>query len=244
MATVQDVIQDALEMIAVYAPGEPMNAADSARGLSVLNDMQDSWSNENLICFAIVEQQLTFVPGQRSYTIGTSGGADVALTRPITLRKQPGSAYVLDNNGNIYGMDVITQAQWNMRGSRNTNSNFPDVIFYDPQFPLGVLNFDPIPNIGYVAKFDSMLQLSDFATLTTAIQLPPGYKAAIGANLALWLADYYPSAIVTPSLRNKAAETKRVIKISNRRLDTAVYDPEITARAPGVYNIYTDSYRR
>lgn len=244
MPTAQDVIQDAYEMLQVYAPGQPMNAADSFRGLAVMNDMLDSWSNENLACFAIVEQTCTFTPGKRSYTIGTTGGADVPLTRPIRLREGPGAAYVQDFNQNIYGMDVITQFQWNMRGSRNTNSNFPDVLFYNPQFPLGILNFDPIPNIGYTAYFDSMLQLSDFAGLTTAFNLPPGYKLAVTTNLAIRLKKYFNEAVVSQDLKNEAAESKRVIKISNRRLDVAVFDPEITARAPGVYNIYTDSYRR
>lgn len=242
--TAQDVIQDAYEMIQVYAPGQPMNAADSSRGLSVLNDMLDSWSNENLACFAIVQQELTYTPGKRDYTIGLSGGADVPLTRPINIRSGPGCAYTLDNNENIFGMDVITRTQWNMRGSRNTNSNFPDVLFYDSQFPLGILRFDPKPNIGYTAKWDSFLQISDFAGLTTPFSLPPGYKLAVTTNLAIRLQKYFSGAVTSQDLKNEAAESKRVVKVSNRRMDVAVFDPELTARAPGVYNIYVDGYRR
>lgn len=244
METAEGCIQESLEMLGVYAPGETMTAADSSRGLTVLNDMLDSWSNESLSCFAVAQQSLTLVPGQPSYTIGTSGGANVPLTRPIRLRSGPGAAYIQDNNQNIYGVDVITQAQWNLRGSRNTNSNFPDVLFYDPQFPLGILNFDPIPNIGYTAYFDSFLQLSDFATLTTQVSLPPGYVLAIKANLAVALQPYFATSQLSPIVVARAADSKANIKRSNIRLDPSVYDPEITARAPGIYNIYTDSYRR
>lgn len=244
MTTAQDIIQDAYEKIGVYAPGQTVNAADGARGLSSLNDMMDSWSNENLACFAIVEQSLTFVVGKASYTIGTTGGADVPLTRPIRLIEGLGAAYAMDTNQNQYQMDVITRAEWNQRGSRNTNSNFPSVLFYDNQFPLGVLNFDPIPNIGYQAFWDSYLQLSDFAGLTTTFSLPPGYKLAISSNLALALKMYFTEAVASQDLKNQAAESKRVVKISNRRLNKASYDAEVLSRAPGTWDIYTSSYRR
>lgn len=244
MATAQDLIQDAFEKINVYAPGETINAADSSRGLSVLNDMLDSWSNESLSCYAITEQTLTYVPGQFAYTIGTSGGANVPLTRPIRLIANAGSAYTLDSNQNQYPMDVITREQWNQRGSRNTNSNFPDVLFYDPQFPLGILNFDPIPNIGYTAFWDSYLQLSDFAGLTTAVSLPPGYRLAIVDNLGIALSIYYADGKVPPPLVASARESKANVKRSNSRFNVSGVDPELQARAPGIYNIQNDSYRR
>lgn len=242
MATAQDIIQDAFEKLGLYAPGETINAADGARGLTVLNDMMDSWSNESLTCFAIKEQHVTFTPGVFSYTIGPGGA--VNDTRPLRLIDTPGSCYILDTNGNQYGVDVITQAQWNMRGSRNTNSNFPDVLFYDPQFPLGVLNFDPIPNIGYTAYFDSYLQLSDFTGLTSQIILPPGYKRSITFNLCIDLKPYYSTAVLDPDVREQAAISKADIKRTNLRPNTAVFDPEILSRAPGIYNIYNDGYRR
>lgn len=242
MATALDLIQDALEMLGEYAPGEPITAADAARGLSVMNDMLDSWSNESLTCFAILEQSLVFTPGLFSYTIGPGGA--VNGTRPISLISGPGSCYILDSNGNQYGVDVITREAWNSRGSRNTNSNFPDVVFYDPQFPLGILNFDPIPNIGYTAYFDSYLQVSDFASLTTPLTLPPGYKLAVTSNLAVMLKPYFKASQIDPLVMQNAVNSKATIKRANIRQNTARYDPEILARAPGIYNIYVDGYRR
>lgn len=242
MATALDLIQDALEKLGEYAPGEPITAADAARGLTVMNDMLDSWSNESLTCFAILEQSVVFTPGVFQYTIGPGGM--VNGTRPISLISSPGSCYILDENGNQYGVDVITQSMWNSRGSRNTNSNFPDVVFYDPQFPLGILNFDPIPNIGYTAYFDSYLQISEFAVLTTPLRLPPGYKLAVTSNLAVSLKPYFKSAQIDPLIMKEAMDSKAAIKRANIRQNIVRYDPEIMARAPGTYNIYTDSYRR
>ena len=211
MTTAQDIIKDALEKLGVYAPGETMSNADAQRGLHVMNDMLDSWSNESLSCISVTEQSVTFTPGVSKYTIGPSGA--VVGARPINLVTGPGCAYVLDFSGNQYQMDVVPRADWNLRGSRNTNSNFPDTLFYDPTFPNGTLNFDPIPNIGYTAYFDSLLQLSDYASLTTTFSLPPGYKLAVTTNLALMLKPYFASAQIDPLLVQQAAESKANVKI-------------------------------
>jgi hypothetical protein len=238
------LIADALQKLGVYAPGEALNAADYATGLSVMNQMLDGWSNQSLTCYAIKEQTLTYVPGQFQYSIGPGGF--VNDTRPLRIIAVSGSCYTLDSNGNQYGIDVITQDQWNMRGSRNTNSNFPDVLFYDPQEPLGFLNFDPIPNIGYQVFFDSYLQLSELASLTSTITLPPGYQLAIASNLAVKLKPYYIAAGVQidPLVMKEAMDSLADVKRTNIRLRTAKFDPEILSRAPGIYNIYTDGYRR
>lgn len=240
--TIRDVIQEAFEQNGTYAPGEPMGAADALRGLSVLNQMMDSWSNENLTCFAILEQICTLVPGKYAYTIGPGG--DVNGTRPLSLITTSGSAYILDPYGNQYPVEVITQARWNQRGSRNTNSNFPDVIFYDPQYPLGILNFDPIPNISYDAHFDSYLQISQFADIDTNLVLPPGYQLAIRSNLTVKLHTFYPNGPLDPGVIAEAAESKATVKRTNIRLNVAAYDPELVARSKGRYSIFTDTNRR
>ena len=239
MTTAQDVIKDALEKLGVYAANETMTGADAARGLNVLNDMLDSWSNESLTCLSVTEQHVKFTPGIFSYTIGPTGA--VVGPRPLSLVTGPGCAYILDTNGNQFQIDVIPRSSWNLRGTRNTNSNFPDVLFYDPTFPNGTLNFDPIPNIAYTAYFDSYLQLSDYATLTTAFSLPPGYKLAIATNLALLLKPYFASAQVDPLLVQQAAESKANVKRTNIREITMRVDPEITAKGGRGYNIYSDS---
>ena len=248
MTTASDIIQEALESIGAYGSGETMTSADASRGLTILNNMLDEWSNNSLTTYAINEQSVTFTPGDFQYTIGPDPSADVVGPRPLRIIATPGSAYVLDFNGNQYGMDVITQAEWNMRGSRNTDSNFPDVLFYDPQFPLGILNFDPMPNIGYTAYFDSYIQFSEFGGLTGTLSLPPGYEIAIKRNVALEFLPFWGTGGLDQRamdrLERSAARTLASVKRTNIRLKTSNFDPEILSKAPGIYNIYNDSYRR
>ena len=230
----------------VYAPGEPVSSADMTQAFTRLNDMLDSWSNESLTCYAILEQTGTLIPGQYQYTIGTSAGANFSMTRPIRLIKTPGSVYVVDSSGNRYTLQVVERDQWNLIGNiANVTSDFPNVIFYDPQYPLGIINVFPIPNIGWQMYWDSYLQLTDFASLTTQLSLPPGYAKALKDNLALELWPYFKQDNSVPSalLVSTARISKGNVKRSNYRLNTALYDPEIIRTGQGSYNIYSDSPR-
>lgn len=238
MATAQDIIQDAFQRIGVYAAGEPITTADANRGLQVLNDMLDSWSNEQLFCYANLEQTITLVPGQSQYTMGPGGnGANV---RPLSLRYGPGAAYVTDQNGDIYYVEVITQDVYNQIGYRLSTSNIPDTIFYNPQYPLGVITVFPVPSIGYSLSFDSFLQISDFAALSTAFGLPQGYRRAMVLSLGLELWPEYKAEGLEPTqlLLRAERDAKRAIKITNSKPITAVFDPAIVSRAQTSYNIY------
>jgi hypothetical protein len=207
--------------------------------------MLDSWSTENMTCFATLEQQITLRPGVAQYTIGPGGTIDTSTTgqRPIKLIGGPGSAYVQDNNGNNYPVSVVDRAQWNQIGNRIvTNSNFPDTLFYDPQFPTAFVNVFPVPNQAYVMYFDSYSQLLRFPSIDMDINLPPGYAKALQHNLAIELGPIYPTATLAKTTSDLARVAKANIKRANGDVMLASFDPELTPNAPGSYNIYLDAY--
>lgn len=244
MTVASDLITDALQKIGVYAAGEPLSAADSALGLRLLNRMLDSWSNESLTCYAILEQSHALTVNQYQYTIGTGGNFN--MTRPIRIIGSPGSVYLLDTNGNRYNLEVVPRDKWNLIGNiTQVTSNIPNTLFYDPQFPLGVINVYPIPNIAWTLYWDSYQQFTDFAAIGTTVSLPPGYEKAIVDNLAVeywpyWKAD---QAQVNPTILRDATISKGNVKRVNIRDNIARYDPEIVARGISTYNIYTDGGR-
>jgi hypothetical protein len=86
----------------------------------------------------------------------------------------------------------------------------------------------------------SYAQLGDFATVSSAFSLPPGYKRAITTNLCLSLKPYFASAQIDPLIIKEASETKASVKRNNMRTQVAVFDPELVSRGNAVYNIYTD----
>lgn len=239
MTTALDIITDALVKIRVYSEGESIADVDAERCLTVANDMLDSWSNESLTCFAILEQSTTLQVGISAYTIGVGGMLN--MTRPLRLIGGPGMAYILDPSGNKYPVNVVPQDQWNLIGNiAQVNSNVPDTLFYDPQFPLGILNFFPTPNIGWQAFWDSYLQLTDLAVLSSSVSLPPGYVKALKDCLAVEIWPYFKDGEVSPSIAQFAAQSKGNIKRTNIRENVALYDPEIVSRAQGSYNIFSD----
>jgi hypothetical protein len=238
MTTAADIIQDSLELLRVYAPGETVAQADFARGLSVLNDMIDVWSNQSLACFDWITQTFTMVPNQYQYTVGPGGFIDG--TRPLRVSDAPGAAYLLDAELNRYLMDVVDQLTWNIQTTAVANSDLPDILFYDPQFPLGVINIWPTPSSSWTCSFLSYAQLGDFSNLQSAFSLPQGYKRAITTNLCLSLKPYFKDATIDPLIIREASETIAAVKRNNMRSQRAVFDPELISRGNAVYNIYTD----
>ena len=242
MATVLDFLTDTLEMLQVYAPGDIVSDADAERMLVILNDMMDDWSNQSLATYEVLEQSFTLVPGKQSYTIGTSGGADLNMTRPLRILMGPGTAYVQDMNGNNYPMDVVPRDKWNLYGNRSIQiqSNFPDTMFYDPQWPLGVISVLPVPTLAYTCFFDSYLQFIDSASLVATVSLPPGYSRAIKTNLAVAAKPYFNTAQIDPLIVIEADKRLGNIKRTNMRENVAVMEPELVSRSQISYNPFSD----
>ena len=241
MTTAKDVIQDSLELLGVYGPGDTISDADAERSLSTLNDMLDIWSNESLACFDWITQTFTMIPNKFQYTIGPASlHPDIVGQRPLRVSDAPGASYLLDTNLNRYLMDTVDQLTWNIQTTAVANSDLPNILFYDPQFPLGVINIWPTPSSSWTCSFLSYLQLGDFSSLTASFNLPPGYKRAITTNLCLSLKPYFASSQIDPLIIKEASETKASIKRNNMRTQVAVFDPELVSRGNAVYNIYTD----
>lgn len=246
MGTVRDLAQASLEEIGVYAPGESINDADAERVLDQLIKMMDSWSGETLACFAILEQSKALTVGKSAYTIGTSGSPDINATRPLKIIDGPGRAYVVDGNTVKYYVDVVERDVWNMKTQQgNQTSQIPSILFYDPQYPLGIINIYPVPSsAGYTLYWDTYQQLNAGAILTldSAISFPPGYEAGIQHNLAVWCGPFFKNALVSQDVKDLASSTKRIIKRVNKRLMVAQFDRAITAKGSSTYNVYTDNY--
>src|ERR1043166_5565414 len=127
MTTASDIITRAARAIGYKGLGEALSAAEAADGLSIFNALLDSWSSsETLMAYVSVQQSFSLVIGQQTYTIGTSGGADIAQTRPQDIIQ----AFVRDSNSLDYPMSIIPQDVWNNIGQKNITSQIPTTLFY------------------------------------------------------------------------------------------------------------------
>jgi len=240
MTVFNDIASDAMLRLGVYAPGETISAADINQAFVTYNDMVDYLSNQNLACYANTEQSFVLVPGDNQYTIGPSG--QIMQARPLEILNNPGAVRIIDGNGTVYPVRVIDQFEWNrislgtIAGSNNVTSNFPDVLFYDPQMPNGIINLWPTPSSAYSIYFDSRLPIAEAAALNSAVSLPPGYNLMLKTNLAVWLLDYF-GAGVDPATQQRimaaARKTLAEVKIKNTKVPVMTFD--LKGRRANIY---------
>lgn len=243
MTTVAQVLTRAAQSIRYLGRGEVLSAQDSTDALNAFNAMLDSWSNENLWSYVVLERSFTLTINKASYTIGNTGSPDINVTRPLDIVQ----AYVQDTGSNNFLMNIRTRDWWNQIGNRGSTitSQIPTDLFYDPQFPLGVINIFPTPLLAYTIFYDSTQQQVDYSLLTTTLSMPEGYERAYVLNLAIELVSAgFPSMLSETAMATlvaNAREAKAAVKRTNIKDVIANYDGYIVSKSYATYNIYRDS---
>lgn len=239
MATGIQLITRSMQALGILGRTEVPSAGEANDALTAFNAMLDSWSSgEDLMSFVVLERSFPLVVGTASYTIGTGGVINV--TRPNDIKQ----AYIRDSIGNNFLMTILPRDQWNQIGNRSSlmTSQIPDTMFYDPQYPLGVINIFPTPLLNYTCYFDSTQDQVDFSSLTQALSMPPGYERAMVLNLALELMSAgFPCLLDEKALArliNNASDSKANVKRTNIKEVVAEYDDAIVGHSYATYNIY------
>ena len=242
MTTASDMITRAARTLGYLGRTEVLSAADANDGLLALNAMLGSWSNEFLLSYATNQRSFTLTPGTQTYTIGSGG--TINSTRPFDIT----GAFVRDSNNNDYGMAVIPIAQWDAIGLKTITSQIPDTLYYDSQYPLGIINIFPVPLLAYTVFFDSTIDQALFTALTTDLAMPVGYERAYILNLALeMMVAGFPCLLDERGLSiltMQAAEAKGNIKRANIKEMIAEYDEAIVSRSDATFNIYSGGWPR
>lgn len=205
MATANDIVADALADIGAVDPLEALTAAEASHGLRVLNELLESWSNEALAVYQILQENFATVAGTASYTIGS--GATWNTPRPLRVE----SAFIRES-GSDYPIDVRNREEYDTITTKTTRYR-PEYLYYDLGVANGTVYLYGVPDAVYTVFLNSLKQLQSFADLTTTVVLPPGYIWAIKTNLALELAPHYqktPSTLLAGIAREAKASVKRL----------------------------------
>lgn len=225
--TGQDLITGALRLIGVVASGESLDASQATDGLSALNDMLDSWSNDSLLIYDKVRETFNLLNAQKTYAWGT-GAADFNSSRPLKVEEfliqVPGVSPV-----NEIPCDILTKEQYTDILIKDLASTFPQKCYPDYGYPNVNINVWPVPNQTVVGVFYSWKALSQIAALTTTVSLPPGYARALRFNLAIELAPEYGKAI-TPEIAAIAVEAKEMLERTNTNPVFLGMDRELVAK--------------
>ena len=191
--TANTMISRALRLIGVLGQGRrTLDATEASDGLAALNSMLDSWSIDRSMIYQLLTETHTLTAGTADYSIGTGG--TINTPRPVRIV----SAFMRDTANYDYSVEIINKTAYDAYPLKTTRSR-PSFLYYDEIYPLAFIRLVYTPSdSSEVLHFTSWKQLQQFANLTTALALPPGYQRAIEFNLAVELQAEYPGSLIAP----------------------------------------------
>lgn len=242
MPTAQQIVTRQMQALGILGRNGVPTAADYNDAIAATNAMLDSWSGENLFAWANQTIAHTLTINTSSYTIG-SGGA-INTTRPDNISQ----AWLRDSNGLDYPMSVVPQYIWNGIGDKSIDSQIPTTLFYDPQYPLGIVNIFPVPLLAYSLRMNAILQQTTFSSVTHSLSAPPGYERAMILQGAVELMSAgFPCLLDEKGLARlyeNADKAMANIKRKNIKEQVAAMDDAIVSHSYASYNIYSDGMPR
>ena len=218
MATARSIIKQSLQKIGAIVKGETADADEFVDGLTTLNALVASWSNDSLLIYARLSESFPLVSGQSSYTIGAGG--DFNTDRPLQLLT------AFTRIGGIdYDIDVISDTAFDAIIQKGLSNSIPEVLVYETSYPLGNITIYPVPTTGTL-HIRSEKELTQFASLDTAVDLPPGWERALVYNLALEITPEYGQP-VDQLVYDTAMDSLNKIKTAvarNKTMDVFAFD--------------------
>ena len=231
-----DQINRALRLLGVLAEGETPSAAVSQDALTALNQMIESWNTERLSVFSTQDQVFTWPAGSISRTLGPSG--NFVGNRPVLLDD---ATYFRDAGTNVsYGIKIINQQQYDGIAVKTVTSTYPQVIWVNMTYPDIEMYVYPVPIRDLEWHFISVDELSQPATLATALTFPPGYLRAFVYNLAMEMAPEF-GVEPSPQVRRIAMTAKRNLKRINNPDDLMSMPYSLIATRKR-FNVYAGNY--
>ena len=233
--TAGEQINRALRLLGILAEGETPSASMSNDALMALNQLIESWNTERLSVFCTQDQVFSWPAGELSRTLGPTG--DFVGNRPVLFDD---ATYFKAPSGVSYGIKFINQQQYDGIAVKNVTSTYPQVIFANMTYPNVEMYVYPMPTQVLEWHFVSVQELTQPATLATALHFPPGYLRAFTYNLAM---EFAPEFGVEPSpqVQRIAMTSKRDLKRINNPDDVMALPYALVANRQR-FNIYAGNY--
>lgn len=210
MTAATDLIQDALEMLGVYGPGDTISAADLGRVHFILNSMLDEWAAETIFVYQLASLSAAVVSGTAQYTIAESGAT---VTAPRPNRIAYGNAAATFTVGDTTTpVNVVSAIEFQSLQAYAPSPGTPDTLYYQPSYPQGFLNLLPMPNAAGTLAFSAWQPVSSFPELSTEVNFAVGALDAVRDNLAVASKPYFRDSQIDPIVVQRAAEAKDFLR--------------------------------
>lgn len=189
---VQDIIEEALEVINVITDGATPTAAQLALGLARYNSMMQSMGVESNRTWLRETIHVDLIATVAEYNISQ---APVTTSRPIRVIH----AYRNDGSYDTPLVKISKKEYFDL--SDKANAGIPTQYWYDADAPSGILYVWPVPaaaDLPQTVYLDVVLQYED-ASLADTFDAPAVWKEAAVYQLAVRLAERY-GVEVSPTL--------------------------------------------
>jgi hypothetical protein len=199
--------------------GRSYSTSQGNEGLAVLNSMLDSFQIDRLLVPTILGQTFPIATGQQSYTVGIGG--DISIPRPTQLVRG-GYVFTSTNPQVEVPMEIWNDQQWDAEETKTLTATIPYALYYQRDIGdntgFGYLYPWPIPtssgNIVLYVWGNYILQ--QLPALETSFVLLPGYQEMLENNLAVRIAQRFPTRAHLSNLTlSIAASSMRRVKTMN-----------------------------
>jgi hypothetical protein len=180
--TRDQLIEGALRICGVIAPGETPTTAMYTGASEALNMLVKAWQSDGMPLWAMSEYTITLTNGDNSYTIS-----------PKLLKVTQALNRNIDTNIDI-PMRIVTRDEYNRLGNKTTSGN-PIIVWCNPNLDDTTVKVFPTPTAVEAADNTIILtyqkEFSDFDASTDTPEFPKEYFDALKFALASRLSYEY-----------------------------------------------------
>lgn len=198
MATIGDIVKQALQKILCEEDTNQFSATQVTHGITAANLMLESWSLERLKQYKMTLASFNTANATTSYVIGT--GQTWNTAQPIEIE----NAYIRVSSDDFFVEPVRRREYLQIRDKAKAGR--PEKLFFERGETNGTVYLWPVPVATETIWLDMRRVIASYSLSTDVVTLPRGYERALVWNLAIELcADYE----VNPSelLKARAAES-------------------------------------
>jgi hypothetical protein len=239
--TVLELFTASMHRLGYLEATEAPESADTDACLVAANAWIDALALEDMFLYRIARQVFDLQANVGSYTIGT--GATFNTPRPVTIYDTGVMPSPSDATPREIPLGAPLSVQEYVRVvSKTQTSAYPGAVYYDPAFAAGygTIHVFPVPDS---ATPDLVLylpeRLSEFSSLFTDLDYPPGYRRFLITNLAV---EFAPILGATPSneLVRSAEESRVAVMRANVRPEELLISMDVPGMSRrGRYDIFT-----
>lgn len=225
MTTALQIIERAIRLASGTTPGEAIDSGEAEAARVVLNSMLKAWGAEGLIKPYRTLENFSLTPGTPSYSIGS--GATFNTARPDEVT----GAFIRSSSSTDTPVEVLPGSGRYNEVFNKSETGTPEVLYYDPQYPNGMVYLWPTGNTGDVLWLESRKPFNEFSALSTSLSLPGEYEEHIVFQLALRLAPEYGFTLSEETVKLMRDAEDRLIRMHPRPIQSQM-DPALVQPRP------------